>query len=126
MKQTSGANKDRIGHDPNMSPRVVRRRFAKAFPELVKLFGWLNGGYLKGAELAPLIVAYGARIGKPHTRLLLWEIQDVRLMGLPDGRSLEVLICDVLGLSKELTRAEAESAYAALAIIEQQLLSLQS
>jgi hypothetical protein len=45
-------------------------------------------------------------------------------LGLPDGRSLEVLICDVLGLSKDFVIMEAKTAGRTVTTLEQALLRL--
>jgi hypothetical protein len=107
-----------------MSPEVIGRRFGKAFPELVKWFAWLNEGYLVGLAWQGLLVSHIARIGKLRTRELLCEARDVQLMGIPDARNLEVLICDVLGLSGDFVKAEAETVGGAMAMLEHELLIL--
>jgi hypothetical protein len=111
-------------HRTSISPEVVGRRFGRAFPELTKWFNWLNGGYAAGAAWQALLVAHVGDIGKLRTRQLLGEVQDVQHLGLPDGRSLEVLICDVLGLSKDFVIMEAKTAGRTIAALEQALLRL--
>jgi hypothetical protein len=107
-----------------MSPQVIGRRFGKAFPELVKWFAWLNEGYPVGLTWQGLLVSHIARIGKLRTRELLCEARDVQLMGIPDARNLEVLICDVLGLSGDFVKTEAETVGGAIAMLEHELLIL--
>jgi hypothetical protein len=120
---TKTAPPDR-NHGPSVSPEVVGRRFGRAFPELAKWFAWLNGGYAAGATWQGLLVAHVGHIGKRRTGQLLSEVQDVQHMGLPDGRNLEVLICDVLGLSKDFVIMEAKTSSRTITALEQALLSL--
>lgn len=124
MDQMSKPSPQNGNHGPNVSPEVVGRRFGRAFPELAKWFDWLNGGYAAGAAWQDLLVTHVGCIGKRRTRQLLSEIQDVQHMGLPDGRSLEVLICDVLGLSKDFVIMEAKTVGRSVAALEQALLRL--
>jgi hypothetical protein len=110
MKQITHATPQQNNDGPSVSPEVVSKRFGRAFPELTKWFRWLNGGYAAGATWQGLLAAHVSHIGELRTRQLLGEVQDVQHLGLPDGRSLEVLICDVLGLSKDFVIMEAKTA----------------
>jgi len=123
MKQITQTDPRRSDHRPSVSPEVVGRRFGRAFPELPKWFKWLNGGYAAGAAWQALLATYVGQIGERRTQQLLNEVGDVQLMGLGDGHSLEVLICDVLGLSKDFVRAEAKTAGRAISKLEDALAS---
>jgi hypothetical protein len=107
-----------------ISPEVIGRRLGKAFPELVKWFDWLDEGYSVGAAWQALLVTHVGHVGRLRTRQLLYEVQDVQHMGLADGHSLEVLICDVLGLSKDFVNAEAETVGGAMTMLEHELHTL--
>jgi len=124
MKQITQTNPRRNYHGPSVSPEVVGRRFGRAFPELTKWFTWLNGGYSAGAAWQALLVAHVGHLGRLRTRQLLYEVQDVQHMGLADGHSLEVLICDVLGLSRDFVEAEAETPGRAMTMLQHELLTL--
>jgi hypothetical protein len=124
MKQITQTNPRRNYQGPSISPEVVGRRFGKAFPELTKWFTWLNGGYSEGAVWPALLVAHVGHVGRLRTRQLLYEVQDVQHMGLADGHSLEVLICDVLGLSRDFVEAEAETVSRAMTMLEHELHTL--
>ena len=103
---------------------MIGRRFGRAFPELTKWFSWLNKGYAAGATWQGLLVSHVARIGKRRTLDLLCETRDVRRMGIPDTRNMEVLICDVLGLSQDVIKREAGTAGQAMAMLEHELAML--
>jgi hypothetical protein len=124
MKQITQTDPRRSYHGPSVSPEVVGRRFGRAFPELSKWFTWLDGGYSAGAAWQALLVAHVGHIGRLRKRQLLYEVQDVQHMGLADGHSLEVLICDVLGLSRDFVEAEAETVSRAMTMLEHELHTL--
>jgi hypothetical protein len=104
MNQIAQVNPRHSNDEQGTSPEVIGRRLGKGFPELVKWFDWLDEGYSVGAARQGLLVAHIARIGQLRTRELLCEAGDVQLMGIRDARNLEVLVCDVLGLSRETSR----------------------
>jgi hypothetical protein len=124
MDQIAQANPKHSNNRQGISPEVIGRRLGKAFPELVEWFAWLNDGYPVGAAWQGLLVTHIGRIGKLRTRELLCEARDVQRMGIRDARNLEVLICDVLGLSRGFVEAEAETAGRAMTMLEHELLSL--
>ena len=124
MNQIAEVNPKHSNDGQGISPEVIGRRLGKAFPELVKWFDWLDEGYSVGAAWQELLVAHVARIGHLRTRELLCEAGDVQLMGIRDARNLEVLICDVLGLSQDFVEAEAETAGRAMTMLEHELLTL--
>jgi hypothetical protein len=124
MKQIAQVNPRHSKDGRGISPEVIGRRLGKAFPELVKWFDWLDEGYSVGAAWQGLLVAHIARIGQLRTRALLCEAGDVQLMGIRDARNLEVLVCDVLGLSRDFVEAEAETVGRAMTMLEHELLTL--
>jgi hypothetical protein len=124
MNQIAQVNPMQSKDGRGTSPEVIGRRLGKAFPELVDWFARLDDGYPVGAAWQELLVVHIGCIGRLRTRELLREAGDVQLMGIRDARNMEVLVCDVLGLSKDFVKAEAETVGRAMTMLEHELLTL--
>jgi len=90
----------------SLNSQRVQLRFGKAFPELVKCFTWLTGGYRSGARWTDLVDSHLKRIGHRRWQLLLAEIDDVAAFGFSATHDYEVLLCVVLGLDSALLDEE--------------------
>lgn len=88
------------------SPDVVRFRFRKAFPELVRCFAWLMIGTTKGIDWHDLPDTYLKEIGKRRSVALVRELHDAQDLGLKTDHDVDNLICEMLGLSRTFLSAE--------------------
>src|SRR5579863_3088556 len=112
---------------PFVDFEVVAYRFSKAFPETSKCIRWLNPRYEAGAAWQPLLDSYVVQINEGRARRLFDEIADLKEMGVADESDMfAVLICDVLGLDRDILIAESETPAGFMIGLQERLLALQA
>jgi len=111
MRDTKEESKQHSMKPINVTdPKVVSARFHMAFPELGKLFSWLNRGFDAGANWQALLEAHLKIIGARRTLKLANEVLDTLGIGLRTERDVETLVCNVLGLDQAVLIGEGITA----------------
>ena len=97
---------------------VIRYRLRKAFPELTKLCQVLNLAFEEGLPSDRVFNDYFDRLGDSTFRHLVQEIDYIFQMGWGHVQ-FDLVVCDILGLTRDRPEAEVSTAYHFLEHLQQ-------